>query len=415
MSGKLWKFEALDRLFFRNGHPFNAGEMAWLDSQFPPTGQTLQGAVRTAVLVHLGADFEAFRKGQPCVSDGRGGLCCLKDDLGDPSSLGKLDLTGPFVLKDGQLMFPAPLDLVKTDTGGYELLCVDEEKPIDCDLGKICLPRAKAVGVKTQDGKHLTAAAMAGYLAGDVKGVLAPTSQNDTAATLWPLFADDPEKPGLADREPKIGLEREDATRTAKEGMLYSIGFIRPRHDVSLGLVVSGLDPANTPAGKRVQALGGEGKLAGIEIGGEIGDKSAWPVMPTLTAQNSQLRFKLVFTTPTLFDKEGISWRPQGFAEDKSGSSTVWRGSLIVPNGTSIGDVEIVSACVGKPQKIGGWDMAMNNGKGGPRDLTCHLPAGSVYFCRAAESELANIRKLHGAKLGLKTEYGFGHVLIGIW
>lgn len=415
MSDELWQFEALDRLFFRDGRPFNAGESAWLESQFPPTGQTLQGAVRAAVLVHLGADFEKFRHGQPCVSDGKGGLRSLKDELGKDDSLGMLDLTGPFVLKDGQPMFPAPLDLVKTEAGDYELLCVDEANPIKCDLGKVCLPRARALGVKTQEGKYLTKNAMEEYLKTVLREVRAPSSQRDTNATLWPLFSDKYDLPALADREPKIGLEREDTTHTSKEGMLYSIAFVRPRDDVSLGLVVSGLDLANTPTGRRVQALGGEGKLVGIEIGGEIDGKLAWPVMPTLTAQNSQLRFKLVFTTPTLFDKEGISWRPRGFAEDKSGSSTVWRGSLIVPNGTSIGDVEIVSACVGKPQKIGGWDMAMNNGKGGPRDLTCHLPAGSVYFCRAAESELANIRKLHGAKLGLKTEYGFGHVLIGIW
>lgn len=409
MAGQLWRFEALDRLFFRDGRPFNAGETTWLDSQFPPTGQTLQGTVRTAVLVHLGADFEKFRLGQPCVSDGKGGLRSLKDELGKDDSLGKLDLTGPFVCKNGQPLFPSPLDLVKTETGSYELLCVDEANPIKCDLGKVCLPRARVPGVKTQEGRYLTAAAMVSYLAGDVKGVLAPASKNDTAATLWPLFANDLEKPGLADREPKIGLEREDATRTAKEGMLYSIAFVRPRDDVSLGLVVSGLDLANTPAGRRVQALGGEGKLAGIEI---VKDQPmAWPNMPALNAQNGWLRFKLVVTTPVLFADDGGSWLPEGFNEARSGDTIVYCGSLSSKAGTRIRDVRIVSACVGKPQKIGGWNMAAN----APRPLTGYIPAGSVYFCQAPEGEITNIKQMHRQKIGLKTEYGFGHVLIGIW
>lgn len=412
MSGELWQFEALDRLFFRDGRPFNAGEMAWLDSQFPPTGQTLQGAVRTAVLVHLGADFEAFRKGQPCVSDGRGGLRSLKDDLGDPGSLGKLDLTGPFILKDGQLMFPAPLDLVKAEAGGYELLCLDEANPVDCDLGRVCLPRAKSQGVKTQEGKYLTLAAMQRYLAGKVSGLQLPASQDDTAATLWPLFADDYKRPGLTDREPKIGLERENATRTAREGMLYSVAFVRPRRGISLGLVVEGLDQANRPTGERLQILGGEGKLAGIEIVKIAKDLSMiWPNMPVLNAQNGWLRFKLVFTAPVLFDEKGRSWLPQGSTGNTGGGSTVWYGSLIIPNGTKIDGVEIISACIGKPLKVGGWDMARNE----PRPLTGYIPAGSLYFCRAPENEGDKIQQLHGTKLGLKTKYGFGHALVGNW
>lgn len=409
MADELWRFEALDRLFFRDGRPFNAGESAWLESQFPPTGQTLQGAVRAALLVNLDADFEKFRHGQPCVGDVQGGLRSLTDQLGKDDSLGKLVLTGPFVLKGGQPMFPAPLDLVKTDTGGYELLCVDENNPIDCDLGTVCLPRARVSGVRAQDGKYLTVIAMAGYLAGNVKGVREPLRLSDAAAGLWPLFAEKYDQPALADREPKIGLERDDATRTAKESMLYSISFVRPRRDVSFGLMVSGLDSQNTLTGRRLQALGGEGKLAGIEI---IEDPpTVGPDMPALTVQNGWLRFKLVLTTPALFANDGVRWLPEEFDKASSGDAIVWCGALSGNAGTRICDVTIISACVGKPQKVGGWNLAAN----APRPLTGYIPAGSVYFCRAPEGEITNIRHMHRQKIGLKTEYGFGHVLIGAW
>lgn len=97
--------------------------------------------------------------------------------------------------------------------------------------------------------------------------------------------------------------------------------------------------------------------------------------------------------------------------EARSGDAIVYCGSLSSKAGTRIRDVRIVSACVGKPQKIGGWNMAAN----APRPLTCYIPAGSVYFCQAPEGEITNIKQMHRQKIGLKTEYGFGHVLIGIW
>lgn len=304
----LWQFEALDRLFFRDGRPFNAGEMAWVESQFPPTGQTLQGAVRTAVLAHLGADFKAFGKGWPCVDDGKGGWRSLKKELGDASSsLGKLDLTGPFVLKGGELMFPAPLDLVKTGSK-LGLLCVDPDRAVECDLGRVCLPRAPDPDdrdVKTQEGKYLTYAAMEGYLAGTVAGVKGPANHEDTGATLWPLLAHAARAAALADREPKIGLERNDETRVSEEGMLYSIAFIRPREEISLGICVAGLDGPHV--GERLQALGGEGKLAGICVGLQ----PQWPTMPAMEVRDGTLRFKLVLTTPALWEAEGAAGCPR--------------------------------------------------------------------------------------------------------
>jgi CRISPR-associated protein Cmr3 len=411
MAAHLWQFEALDRLFFRDGRPFNAGEMAWVESQFPPTGQTLQGAVRTAVLTQLGADYEAFCKKQPCVDDGNGGRRSLTVELGDAGSLGELDLTGPFVLRGGELMFPAPLDLVKTKSG-FGLLCVDPAQAVECDLGRVCLPRAPDPDdrdVKTQEGKYLTYVAMEGYLAGSVAGVHAPADDKDPNRTLWPLLAHGVRAAALADREPKIGLERNDETRTSEEGMLYSIAFVRPRKEISLGVFVAGLDGL-AQVGERLQALGGEGKLAGICIGPQL----RWPPMPPMEVRNGTLRFKLVLTTPALWETEGRRWRPPAFAEDKANGILSWRGPLCYQGNTGVRDqleIEVISACIGKPLKVGGWDMAEN----APRALTGYIPAGSLYFCRSEASNLDAVTQLHCAKIGCRTEYGFGHILIGKW
>lgn len=156
------------------------------------------------------------------------------------------------------------------------------------------------------------------------------------------------------------------------------------------------------PKSNWLQPLGGEGKLAGLTISDKT---SNWPSLPKLEPINGHMRFKLVLTTPALFDRLGKRWLPEGFAEKTENRVTVWSGVL---NGVAC---EIISACVGKPQKVGGWDLANN----GPRDLTCYVPAGSVYFCRAKADQLEHIKNLHGRKIGLDTEYGFGHVLVGTW
>jgi CRISPR-associated protein Cmr3 len=157
-----------------------------------------------------------------------------------------------------------------------------------------------------------------------------------------------------------------------------------------------------------LQTVGGEAtKLARLTFLDDSPDD--WPAMPDLNTDICGIRFKLVLTTPALFDRDGTQWLPAGFTEMLNNGIASWSGVL---NGV---DCHIVAACVGKPQKIGGWGMASNHGKGGPRLLTCHVPAGSVYFCRAKADQLEPIKQLHRAKIGLDTEYGFGHVLVGTW
>ena len=175
MTVKLWQFEAIDRLFFRDGRPMNLGEMTWVESQFPPTGRTLQGAVRAAVIQSQGKDFDDFRNSRDLA---------LKATLGDADSLGQLKLTGPFLSRNGNLLFPAPLDLVKNEGGGFELLCVNEAQPMYCDLGLVLIPRGQRPGVKTQEGKYLATAAMKDYLAGSLSAIQMPTGPKDYAVTL---------------------------------------------------------------------------------------------------------------------------------------------------------------------------------------------------------------------------------------
>lgn len=388
MPATLWKFSAMDCLFFRDGSPMNIGESAWVDSIFPPTGQTLQGAIRAAMLDYLDADIVAFQQGRDCLPEGGS----LKKEIGDACSLGRLRLTGPFPARNDELFFPAPLDLVKNQAEQFSLLLPSLE-PVQCDLGAIRLPTAPGPGWKPQVGNYISATGLKKILQGNC---------NDLE--IMPLIAAAKNHPGLVDREPKIGLARDNTQRTNIEGMLFAVAPVRPRKDVALLVQVNGVSAAHYPSGSFLQKLGGEGKLAAVTTGGGL-------QMPSSCINNEQpdcIRFKIVFITQALFADNG-NWLPEGFEQQErdteTGTITVWHGAV---NGCPL---DIVSACIGKAQKTGGWNLAQWHSK----PLRSFIPAGSVFFCEAAAEQKEAVLALHDSKIGMDIEYGFGHILIGKW
>lgn len=389
MTLKTWQFTAADSLFFGGGKPMNAGESYWIDSQFPPTGLTLQGAVRTAVLYHTGADIDAFINGNDCLPNGGG----LQDEIGCANSLGKLELTGPFLHKDGELLFPAPLDLMSNRDGQRALL-----KPAaiatDCDLGRIRLPAVEGSGYKVSENCYVNHQDMTKLLNGETAGI-----------EPIPLFAETPNEKGLADKEPKMGLARDNQFRTGKDGMLFSIAPVRPRQGVGLCLRVQGIKPEHLPEQAFLQKLGGEGKLAGINLS----DTGIEMPEAQVTTDGDTLRFKLVFTQPALMPD--AVWLPEGFK--LSSQKDRWTGQLKFHKADTDVAIEaaIVSACIGKAVKLGGWDLKA----GASKPYQTYIPAGSVYFCEARATDRDAILKLHDSKLGNNREYGFGHVLVGRW
>ena len=70
--------------------------------------------------------------------------------------------------------------------------------------------------------------------------------------------------------------------------------------------------------------------------------------------------------------------------------------------------VKLVSACIGKPVRIGGWDSVSR----GPLPLKLFIPAGSTLFCEADDWESVPENGIH---IGNRTEYGYGQIVIGKW
>lgn len=387
--GTLWKFQALDTLFFRDSRPMNAGETVWIESQFPPTGRTLQGAIRTAILNHIGVTYQDFLNGMDPYQ--------LKNEIGGADSLGKLSLTGPIIFNHGLPYFPVPLDLVcrqENREKSYAFL-KPAERPTFSDLGNTrfpVLPKNAKPGFKQLSGSYVNKNGMEEFLKGNIIAGL--------SSHLCPLVSSDRDENPLICREPKMGLARENFKKTAKKGNLYAIAPVRPFDGVQIATKVEGLNENYSPSGTFIQRLGGEGKMAAVSV-----ESADWQLpTPQLQENENSIRFKLVCITPA--DMPGNNWLPdadRGYS--KSDRGIFWTVNVL---GASF---DIISACIGKPFKQGGWDHA----KRFPRPLYSFVPAGSVYFCQADKSQKNNVLALHGKKLGRQTEYGFGLVLVGRW
>lgn len=382
MTIRTWQFTAADSLFFGAGKPMNAGESAWIDSQFPPTGLTLQGAIRTAILYCNDADIDAFTKGLKCLKEH---TVSLQAEIGDAKGMGKLELTGPFLHDNGKLLFPVPLDLM-SNAQHHRVLLKPAAEAISCDLGNIRLPTIEGKGYKVLENRYVNHSDMAKLLNGEISEI-----------ELIPLFTDNPEDKALADKEPKIGLARDNLTRNSLEGMLFAIAPVRPRQGVSLRMRVQGIEPKHLPKKAFLQKLGGEGKLARICVSDEDITMPAVQITPV----GETLCFKLVFTQPALMPVDG--WLPDGFVQ--SAKKEGWAGQL------NYCQVTLISACIGKPVKLGGWDLNQHQSK----THQAYIPAGSVYFFEAQAKDKEAILQLHDTKLGDNRQYGFGHVLVGRW
>lgn len=374
MIRQFWDFTLLDTGFFRSGQPFDAGEGGHgrVTSHFPPPMNTLQGAIRTTL-----ATAQGWHPGQR-----------LPKELGDANSLGLLSLKGPYLIMDEKPLFPAPLNLlIKNRAGKGNVKDLDIEttllmpgKSCHCDLGlAVSLPQKKEIldGAYLPKNLYLTPA---GYSA-IAEGRALSEKEFYFHDSLWCV-------------EPRIGLKRNAETRTAEDRNLYRIGHIRPENGLKIRVVVEGL-PADWPMPEQqIVPLGGEGRLSAIEVQ-PLSDGDIFPAFPELNqAKDGKIHYTITLITPAYGNSKGLE-----------------RLILQGPDNSAPGSC--ISACVGKPQLFGGWDLLNRE----PRPLRPYLPPGSTWFFKADAAERENIESLHGNFIRgeNKPSYGYGQILIGKW
>ncbi|MGO9113613.1 MAG: type III-B CRISPR module-associated Cmr3 family protein [Thermoguttaceae bacterium] len=370
----------IDAWFFRDGRPYNESEsnQTGVESVFPPSPQTVVGAIRAALARSQGWSGRNRERWNEK----------LRKTLGDGfEDLGELRFTVPLPSRgNGGLtvdpLYPMPLHVVGAHSRNPDdtkpnwtptQLLAPAKVPLLCDQGEVRLPTASGQGLKSGEGRWVTKDGLARILAANPPHL----DEIVSSESLWK-------------HEHRVGLARADDTRTAEEGMLYSPVFVRPRPDTALTVTVFGL-PNDWHVPKLI-AFGGEGRMAEcVEV-----EPFDLPAALNHSIRSADGQFVVVLLSPLCL--------------------TVGDGNIVKGLGRGdclpgIAGTRIVSGCVGKPIRIGGWNSLDNK----PLPLRPYLPAGSVFFCECDRGVIDSVLTKHSEHIGDMTAYGFGRIAIGVW
>jgi len=368
-------FNATDTLFFRESRPFEGS--AELQSVFPPSMQTVAGAVRTFIGDAQGIQWSEFNKDHE-----------LAKTIGYADDLGALSFKGVWLSLGNERLYPAPLLLMQRRVNNklqLSRLTLSEET-IWCDLGKqVRLGKLEKneQGSKPLENTWLTANGLNQVLQGN-------------CPTVNQIFLEDK----LYEKEPRLGIARDNVARVTKQGMLYQTQHIRLKDNLSIEVDVGGL-PDSLP-NNTILHLGGEGRSASLNIQNQNNQLANSP-----KANKKTIGLILYLLTPLKHKQDSKEWQPlPGFIKEEQAEQTVWVGEI---NGIAL---ELHSAVTGKSTRDGGWDLANRK----PRTANSLIPAGSAFFCKVKEGEINSaLQTLHNSQLGEQTEYGLGHIIAGLW
>ncbi len=344
--GEWFEFRPVDSWMFRDGRPFDQNDMGAAEARsiFPPWPPTAIGAFRAAIWQGpLGSKWD-----KAVLGDGT--------DWQQTGTLGPLTFGPQILLRKGEPLYPAPLNLLRGKDGRLTLL--RPGPALECDHGnavRLPEPAEPLEGAKTLEEHFLSAAGMERRLAGGL-----------------PEAGDLVRPDDIFTREERVGIAIDPDTRRVRDGALYMASHVRPKAGVTLAMRCSGLAEGHAPAG--LVALGGEHRAA------EIRNLDDDVLLPRGPAPQDGRRL-VVAITPVVLD------HLPGPGEDLAGLGRV------------------VSACLGRPVRIGGWDS--QNRRALP--LKIALPAGSVWFLEEAGEGKAP------EAIGLASDWGFGAVLSGRW
>ena len=411
------ELEAHDPIVARDSRPFGVGQrMKSLDWPYP---SVLAGSMRTM----LGKMNGGFL--------GKGPGTLVEDLL-------RICIDGPFPLKDGQLYFPIPKDiLAKKD--GNELVAVPlrpvvPEKCSGCDFPIFGLLPAMIPESIDDDFKPERLSAfwsrkkLTEWLV-DPNGInfaLCRVSKEDNDGQdggcngkkkkeCWecdPDFLDAPEK----DIRIHAGIDSDSGA--AEDGLLFmSIGLdlASKSHGLSVLLSARIRLEDNSVSCKQISTLneihpfGGERRLVHWSRADEPVGWRCPPEIPSKLEELNTGKIRMVLATPAIFSK---GWLP-GWLD-----SETLEGIPPRLKDDEKFNLKLISACTDRWRPISGWSVEAKSR--GPKAIRRMVPAGSVYFFEAKNKEAASdLAESHWLESVCDVEQdrkdGFGLAIWGVW
>lgn len=415
---KLAVFKQIDTWFFRESRPHGSFGANALSSIFPPPIRTLMGAIRT----HIGNQY--FSQNPDNSWNDLDSLRELTTVIGNSNHLGDLRPVGAFLLQSKEpyqtkislssiCYYPSPVNIcrktqqdeVGNESTHYFALQVSD-KSYQTDVGNIYLPTlpekveglSDLQGAKPLEDAWLSKNAWESVLSAEAS-VLSEDSHSVKAHE------------DFIDNEYRLGIQVNSEHRSVVEGQLYQTSHLRLDPTVSLimPLIANEQSLAQVVSGDFLEQssllrLGGEGRMAHlsvINIDVELLGLPKAPEQLLTKSSDGKQRFMIYLLTKLKMSEK--FWLPKGFSRTEMG----WEGEIRgVP-------VTLVSACVGKAQREGGWDQKQHK----PRAIENYLPAGSAFFVEI-DSDITSealISKLHGQTMFVDDEWSEGLMLLGKW
>jgi len=389
--------EPNEPLLFRTGRPFDAGQDTFAESLFPPTPETLQGAVRATIATYWDTQksiAEAFKDTE------------LTNRIGDREHYGRFRITGLTLGRYGKTktsdkendkgkpleverLFPSPAHIVNYEKRPHRLVPHSLEERL----------QGKTVATNFPD---------------DIRYYLAPKEDFGTNETLEPLggwltetdlyrtlgtgnIADIQTitKEAIYREEPRLGIGIQRGTKATQEGFLYQTVMVRMNHcrdsEYRYGFVVDIRLASHPSSDTLLSDTETQAELhfppSGVmTIGGEQRTAQFWVVESPQAQKRTFASHKrlLYLATPATFSS---GWRP-----------TPEFAPLDAP----------LTAAIQRYESIGGWRLNSGNANGENKAMQRCVPAGSVYFF---DKEVV----LPEALTDYGMEIGYGIIYEGEW
>jgi len=344
-----------DTLFFRGGEPMEIGESHFQTSIFPPSPETLIGAIRTLIIVrNSNGDFEGYKTHKYKEH-------LWYKEIGFETLPDTFSFIGPFLMKDNKLLLSPPSNLfttidknkftiaapryfegVKHFSSLKNIMWIDKHDDVDSSEWK------------PVEG-HITIEGMKKYLKGSIDSI---DYDSDFIQTT-DIFED----------EQRTGIALEQGLRTVRLGHLYMTCHKRFKEDAGMIFFLNGV--SSFPNSDIIQ-LGGENRTVIYEKVDDID-------MPSF---KRNVDF-LVTTMPFKVNKVINGIPIPEFLDDDF--------NVVLPGGVKS---KLMSYAVNRPLFFGGWDMARNKSK----NMIQYLPAGSVFYFEECTVNAINNNFLLGGK-----------------
>lgn len=309
------KINPLDTLFFKDGKPFSMGIESWADGIFPPTPSVFYGALRSAYFADNINEFAEAGTDK------------------DPTN--NLIIKGIYYLINDEYYFPLPFDLAEKKGENKNKVYLLKRTPVrfisNSKLPETFEASSSDRKVETVEDGIIRESSFSKYL-----------KNEEESYSIYKLS-------DFILSEPKIGIGRENSTRTSLNGKLYRVGMRRLENEKKqkINFIVE-FDNLELKDNGYLK-LGGEGKIVYYEkIDGH--DK-----FKEININNDII--KLVLLSPAFF-------------------KTGWYPDLNTHKIFNDFSFELIAAAVGKQINIGGFDMKSKR----PKPMRKAVPAGSVYY-----------------------------------